>query len=664
MTGNHPDPHPTSPSTVCSTADGCRFRFEFGHVLWTTSTRCLVLAVGLTCSAAADKPEPPPGIVPLFDSGTKREPLTTEDTPDALITRIADRVRDRHAREQGAYDHYLSWYWEQRTVAIELVDRVAKGGRDITVTITSLAPLNRPDFRCFFRGINTVAEYHHNVATKQIGPNRYATNITFNASQRRPLKPGDRMEFEFSPFLVAPKNGRKNYYGTAMLYVVGRGIVPWQGEGEKLDSVPLPDLAWLGGHTTLPYQYSNQPRERFKQMATNMAPASAQSFMLGRRLHHTDFGNGTHSDQPNPAYAAQSGKLGPQFVARSCIACHVNNGRALPPAIGDPMYQTVVKVGGDTPAAAHARLGTALQPQTVRGTPEATVTLKGYTSIPGTFADGTAYTLRKPNYAFTGITPERFSVRLTPQLVGLGLLEAVSENTIIALADPLDADQDGISGRVQTVRDPETGQSRLGRFGYKAGQARLRHQIAGALNSDMGVTTSIFPRLDGESTSGTPELAAADLANMTRYLATLGVSARRGLADAEALRGERIFASAGCGKCHTARLSTGPHHPFAELRSQTIRPYTDLLLHDMGPGLADRLGEHGASGSEWRTAPLWNVGLTAGVSGGEAYLHDGRARSLAEAILWHDGEARAARETFRTMPPADRRALLTFLKSL
>ena len=621
----------------------------------------LASALGLCCiTAIAAEPQ----IVPLFDEGTTTEPAATRETSDALITRISDRVRDRHARENGAYDHYLSFYWEERTVTMEFVDRVAKGGKEITVNITSLSPLNNPDFRCFFRGINTVAEYHHNVATRRVGKNQYTTTIRYNPIERRGLEVGDRMEFEFSPFLVAPKNGRKNYYGTAALYIVGRGIVPWHGRGERLDSFPLPEKAWLGGQLTLPQQYSSEPQERFKQMATNKAPRSGQGFMLGRRLHHTDFGSGTHSDQPNPPFKEQAGKLGPGYVARSCIACHVNNGRALAPAAGGPMYQSVVKVAADARGTPHPKLGLALQPQSVTGNPEAGVKLDGYSVTRGTYGDGTGFTLQKPRYTFTGITPGFYSVRLSPQLVGLGLLEAVSESTILSRADPADADQDGISGRVQIVPDPETGQLRMGRFGYKAAQARVRHQVASALGSDMGVTTGVFNSLDGEPAGAEPELAADSLANLTRYISTLGVSARRELEDTVTLRGEKLFATAGCVKCHLPQLTTSPYHPLAELRSQQIRPYSDLLLHDMGPGLADNLGEHTASGGEWRTAPLWNIGLTAGVSGGEAYLHDGRARTLAEAILWHGGEGESAREAFRTMLAADRTALVRFLKSL
>lgn len=180
----------------------------------------------------------------------------------------------------------------------------------------------------------------------------------------------------------------------------------------------------------------------------------------------------------------------------------------------------------------------------------------------------------------------------------------------------------------------------------------------------MGVTTTLFPVLDGESGTGSAELGDADLDRLTRYVALLGVGSQRNYGDPQVIRGKELFASAKCTACHVPQLTTSAHHPMAELRNQTIRPYTDLLLHDMGPGLADNLGEDGAGGSEWRTAPLWGIGLTSGVSGGEAYLRDGRARTLAEAILWHGGEAETSKESFRTMPAADRDALIAFLRSL
>lgn len=647
------------------------------------------LAVDATISAQTDSPS---SIVALFNSFTPLEPATTVDTPTARYTYVADRARDRHAREANfnSYDHYLSWYWEQRVANLQIVDRVGKAGQPqhITFNFTTQDRLNPAEFRTFFRGIGTVAEYNNNQVATLVSTNasatpgeidyNYSATVTQNANEgNRALQLGDRVEIEISQFLNAPRHGRNNYYGTTMLYIIGQGIVPWaQGNdmgfnggivgnvNQSLDSYPLPTNAWMGGQTTLPYQYSNEPEHRFKQTAGNISPTNGLPFMLGRRLHHTDFGDGVHSESGNPVFSEHIGKLGPKFVARSCVECHVNNGRALPAPVGTPLTKWVFKVGSDASGSPHPTLGSVLQPQSASGPNEGSVSISSYTTINGQYGDGTPYSLQKPNYAFTGTPPAFFSARIAPQLVGLGLLEAVTETNILALADPGDSNADGISGRVQTVIDPETSQQRLGRFGHKGVKARVSHQVAIALNKDMGVTTAMFPVLDGETNASAVEINATELDQMTRYVALLGVAARRDLTNVQALQGEALFASANCVKCHTPTLTTSAFHPMAELRNQTIRPYTDLLLHDMGAGLADNMGEGIATGSEWRTAPLWSIGLTAGVTGGEGYLHDGRARTLEEAILWHGGEAEASMEAFRTMSAADRAALIKFLKSL
>jgi CxxC motif-containing protein (DUF1111 family) len=726
----------------------------------------LVGAVLWASHASVRGAAPTPAVVPLYSASTALEPALVVDTGTALVTRLADRVRDRHARESQfhSYDHYLPLYFVNRTYSIEIVDRIAKGGSDITVNVTSLWPLETPDFRAFYQGLTTVAQYAFNIDMTRVDPLHYTTTFSFNGKEGRPIRIGDRMEIEISPFLQPPVEGRTNYYGTAFLYVVGQGgTQPWEGVGTRFDSFALAQKGWQGGRTTLAYPYSDEPAHRFKQMAQNLAPLSAQPFVEGRRLHHTDFGDGTHSETGNPVFTQQQNKLGPRYIARSCVACHTNNGRALPPGTGtaglnvrfyahdapwadvhysingagqqsfrmshdaasndntytlaevpggasvqysftigtasggqtvtspvqfvvaggsssggssghavlSPALRYVVRVGqlsGST-VTEEPQLGFVLQPQSVTGSPEGGVGISSWTTSSGTFADGSSYQLRRPNYAFTGAVPSHWSARITPQLVGLGLLEAVAESTITSLADPDDANHDGISGRIQAVTDPQTGQLRLGRFGWKAGRARLSHQIASALNGDMGVTTAIFPSLDcGSAQSGcsgsSTELSAADLGKMVRYVATLGVAARRDLTLPQALQGEALFESIGCTKCHTPTLTTSAFHPFAELRSQTIHPYTDMLLHDMGPGLADNLPEASASGAEWRTAPLWSIGLTAGVSGGEAYLHDGRARTLVEAILWHGGEAESAKQAFRARTASERAALLRFLQSL
>ncbi|MDY7229323.1 di-heme oxidoredictase family protein [Hyalangium rubrum] len=611
-------------------------------------------------------------VVPLFNSSTALEPALVENTAQAVITHVGERVRDRHARESQfqAYDHFLPLYFTNRTFYVDIIDEVAKGGSQITVNMHTTYPHDGTNFRAFFRGLNTVAEYFHNGTFTKVNDYLYTASVNYNAKEGRAIRIGDRMEIEIGVFLKQPVEGRFNYYSGAWLYIVGSGgIVPFEGVGATLDSFPMPEAGWSGGRTTLNAPYSNEPPERFMQMALNLAPVNTQPFVEGRRIHHTDFGNGSHSEPGNPVFNEHVNKLGTNYISRSCVACHVNNGRGLPPTTTNTTLGNFVVRVGQANGNPDPQLGSKLQPRSTSGTPEADVRIGSWTTTNGQFGDGTTYQLRKPVYSFLNVIPAAHSARITPQLVGMGLLEAVPESSISALADPNDSNGDGISGRMRTVTDPQTGQTRMGRFGWKAGSARLRHQIAEAFNGDLGVTSSVFRSLDcGSSQQGcsgtSTELSDADLDKITRYIALLGVPARRDLTNTQALRGETLFQNAGCASCHRQTLTTSPYHPNAELRGQTIHPYTDLLLHDMGPNLADNLAEGTASGSEWRTPPLWGIGLTAGVSGGEAYLHDGRARNLTEAILWHGGEANASKNAFANLSAADRAALIRFLQSL
>lgn len=608
-------------------------------------------------------------LVPLFDASTKLEPEVVYETPTAIVTRFSDRARDRHAREDQfhAYDHYLTLYWENRTATIQITDEIAKGGTKIRVDQWTLWPLDPSarEFRAFYRGIGTVAEYHYNVSMKvdPADPLHYYTEFNYNGQTGKPAKIGDRMEIEVSQFLdKAGLEGRDNYYGTTYLYVVGEGgLHPWEPKGvfgdgatERENSYAIPQEGWLGGRTTIHQQTSNEPEFMFMQLATNMAPQNGQKFVHGRRLHHTNFLDGAHDEPGNPVWSEMVSKAGPNYVNTSCTSCHDRNGRALAPAAGTALSRHVFKVAG-ADGGSHPKLGSVLQPKG-----EGAVNLASWTETDG---------LRKPNYSFGGTAPEKFSARISPQLVGMGLLEAVSEATIQSLTDPDDSDKDGVSGRMNIVTDYVTGQPRMGRFGWKAGKPSVAHQVAGALNSDIGVNTTIYPNPDCGSEQTNcgnkgSEVGDKEFQNLVDYIALLGVRARRDLKDPVALQGEVLFAGAGCASCHTPKLQTSPYHPKAELRNQTIRPFTDMLLHDMGPGLADNLGEGEATGSEWRTAPLWNIGLSAGVSGGEGYLHDGRARTLPEAILWHGGEAEAAKNKFKAMGQSDKDALVKFLKSL
>jgi CxxC motif-containing protein (DUF1111 family) len=645
-----------------------------------------------------------PKLIPLYDAATKLESEVHYDRGDAIVTQWGDRARDRHAREDQfqSYDHYLTHYWEHRTARYILTDKVAKGGNTVDVSWVTEWQLDKlPEFRAWYSGRGSVAQYYGNYAPlfKKEGPGTYDLNhnkISDQGTQYKytytikmawnlegkeiPLAVGQFMEIESSQFLDTPPVGRDNYYGTVFLYEIGNGgLVPWYTVGDHADqaserenSHKLDEKAWLGGRTTLPYQYSDEPDNHFMQMATNLSGPNAQPFVLGRRVLHTNFITGVHDEPDNPVWTENMGKGGPRYVNVTCNSCHVRNGRGTTPAVGS-LYNMVVKVG-DAGGNPNPKLGSVLQPQAVGGSPEGYAALSGWTEANG---------LRKPQYSFAGgPVPSNYSVRATPQLVGMGLLEAVPETAIQSMEDPDDANGDGISGRANIVTDPKTSEPRLGRFGWKAGKASLSHQIAGAFNTDMGVMTSVLPKpdcgpeQDGCGASGA-ELADSSLQHLITYISLLGVRARRDLQDPAALQGEALFASAGCAACHVPTLKTGAYHPKAELRNQTIHPYTDLLLHDMGPGLADNLPEGLATGSEWRTPPLWGVGLSPCVTGGVEgvfqkqhctpdanYLHDGRARTLEEAILWHGGEGAKAAEKFKAMSKDETAALIKFLNTL
>lgn len=649
-----------------------------------------------------DASPPPPGtalgdIVPLYNQDTALEPTITYDRGDALVTRISDRARDRHAKENHfqAYDHFLSFYWEDRTAAIEIVDYVAKGGDSIRMNVKTLNKLDdaQAENRWFYMGEGTLAEYCGNGVMQTNDNRNYWKEDSWNCREGRPIEIGDKLEFEISQFLDAATlpRGRANYYGTTYLYIVGEGLVPWDvtdkevftaGKTFQRDSIPIPESARMGGDTTLHVQMTAEPDGHFQQMATNLSYENGQPWVLGRRVHHTSFVDGRHDEhEENGVFSGMEGLAGNRYINERCTSCHVRNGRAVPADLGQPLDKWVFKVG-DAEGNPHPDLGRVLQPTGTAGeSDEGRVVLASWTEFDG---------LRSPNYSFSQIRPATFSARIAPQLNGLGLLEAIPEEAVMALADENDEDGDGISGRAQKVVDPVSGETRLGRFGYKAGTASLKHQVAAALNTDIGVTTSILTTPDcGPSQAGcdspTIELDDEHLGNLVKYISLLGVRPQRDYADATVQQGAQVFEDIGCGGCHVSSFQTSDFHPLAELRSQTIHPYTDLLLHDMGPGLADNLGEGVATGAEWRTAPLWGVGLAACVTGGvegprgwdafgldgyetctpeHGYLHDGRARTLDEAIRWHAGEAEAARQAYEGLGEGDREAVIRFIESL
>ena len=656
----------------------------------------------------------------LYGANTALEPSTTFETADGVIvTRLADRGRDRHAKDSGIqdhYDHYLAHYWQYRTMRIQLEDYVPTGQSLIKVTWITESALGAKEFRVWYSGQNTTGQFWFNPQPvgAQANPNepgvtyhgtgewdnnferigaggehKYTLNIVtrwqLGGQIQEPLQLGMDMEFEASMFLLNPPAGsRLNYYGTSFVYRIGeQGIRPFEWQPGQQDGTPIPQRGLSGGGTTLGYNYTNEPAGRYMQMATNMAPGNAESFVLGRRVHHTSFLTGVHGERhDNPVWTEHQNKSGTHYINESCAGCHVRNGRALVADVGGSLDKWVFKVG-DASGNPMSSIGSVLQTAKVgNATSEGSVTLGPWTNISqGEFAG-----LRSPNYQFTNVSPPQFSARIAPSLVGMGLLEAVDEASILSWVDESDENTDGISGRASMVVDPENGEARLGRFGYKAATFSVKHQVASAFNTDMGVMTSMIPNPDCGSQQAScgnsgSEVADEHVNNLVKYVSLLGVGARRDYNDQT---GETLFENIGCAGCHRPSMVTSNSHPLAELRGQTIYPYTDLLLHDMGEGLADNLAEGDASGAEWRTAPLWGLGLAKNVMLGDAkgndlvseardypadlnrigYLHDGRARTIDEAVRWHGGEAQASKVAYEGLSDTQRNAVLDFLESL
>ncbi|MCR9070597.1 MAG: c-type cytochrome [Alphaproteobacteria bacterium] len=392
-----------------------------------------------------------------------------------------------------------------------------------------------------------------------------------------------------------------------------------------------------------------------------------------------------------PASTRSSDGLGPLYNARACQRCHLKDGRGHPPAANYPddnAISLLIRLGiptGPLDARPDPVYGAQLQDFAIAG-----VEIEGrphvtWTEEPVTLADGTELSLRRPKWTVVDLgygpmDPQtKLSPRIAPPMIGLGLLEAVPAEQIAAYADPDDADGDGVSGRVAEVVNAETGKRMIGRFGWKASQPTLRQQASAAFLGDMGLSTTGRPfgygdctetqkvcrdAPDGGSEATGLEVSETMLRLVVFYSRHLAVPARRDADDPAVIRGGEVFAAAGCGGCHRPTLTTAADAADPALAGQTIHPFTDLLLHDMGPGLADGLPEGGAGAQEWRTPPLWGIGLTEIVNGHTDFLHDGRARSLLEAILWHGGEAQSARNHVVGLDAADRDALIAYINSL
>ena len=446
-----------------------------------------------------------------------------------------------------------------------------------------------------------------------------------------------------------------------------------------------------GGKTTT-FKFPN--RDAFSQPSDNMAFERQLDFRIGNGIFKKVWVS-------SPSSTQSSDGLGPLFNARSCQRCHLKDGRGHPPEGDEAAVSMFLRLSippqtDEDRAALTSYLTTVipdpsyggqLQNFSIQGHPSEGEMVISYAPKPVTLADGTVVTLREPTYTAANLNygpmhPDvMMSPRVAPPMIGLGLLEAIKDEDILANADPDDADGDGISGRANRVFSVERQDVALGRFGWKAGEPTVAQQSAGAFNGDIGISTPLVTThfgdcqpgtqdrcreaphggtADGSVTEATPEM----FDRVVFYSRNLAVPARRGIDDPQVLAGKEQFYNAGCTACHTPKFVTRRDSISEEQSFQLIWPYTDLLLHDMGEGLADNRPEGAATGTEWRTPPLWGIGLTEAVNGHTQFLHDGRARILLEAILWHGGEAQASRDTVVEMSADEREALLAFLNSL
>jgi len=425
-----------------------------------------------------------------------------------------------------------------------------------------------------------------------------------------------------------------------------------------------------------PYENRTIDGEVFNKPVSGLDETLAQTFRAGGGLFRRAWLIGPSQDQP------EASGLGPLYNRLSCIACHAKNGRGSAPDPENGVARSIIvrlgvagrdAHGGPLP---HPVYGAQLNPEGIPGVPGEGRAIVTYEEFIERLADGSTIAMRRPrlsllNLGYGLLDPStKISVRNAPPVFGLGFLEAVTEEQILAYAVEIG----GGKGHANYVYDIESDRRRLGRFGLKANQPTLKQQIANAFAEDLGVTNDLFPdeNCTPAQTACTAlvkrerriELSASQLRDTVDYIRDLAPPARRDVGQPEVKRGEAIFSSLGCAVCHRESMRLGVFPPNPAISGATIHPYTDLLVHDMGDGLADGREDYGAGPRDWRTPPLWGLGLAGKYGDGANYLHDGRARTFAEAILWHGGEAQSAADAFRLLPKDERDALLAFLNSL
>ncbi|MGD1945763.1 MAG: di-heme oxidoredictase family protein [Croceivirga sp.] len=385
----------------------------------------------------------------------------------------------------------------------------------------------------------------------------------------------------------------------------------------------------------------------------------------------------------SPASTTARDGLGPTFNARACAACHFKDGRGKPILIDENTTGFLMRLSQEGTNEYGGPLGLENYGAQIhdfgnRNVPfEAKIAVR-YDTIMGVYADGTTYTLYKPIYGFEKenfgeIKDVMTSPRVAQQTIGMGFISALPDSEILKFADEHDEDGDGISGRPNYVWNFDTNEKDLGKYGWKANAPTLKTQIASAFQGDMGLTNTVFPEEDCPDAQvdcnqapngGAPEVTSKQLERVLFYQASLSVPNRRNVKEEKVLKGKALFNTLNCIGCHAIDQVTGefPINPLVE--GIKIRPYSDFLLHDMGDDLADHRPDYEANGREWRTQPLWGIGLIPTVNKHTYFLHDGRARNIEEAILWHGGEAEKSKGAFKKLPKKQREQLLAFINSL
>jgi CxxC motif-containing protein (DUF1111 family) len=681
----------------------------------------------------------PPPTTPLIDSMWFHQTVGQAADPEPaypLTVKLAGRFRDRHPNEER-FDHYVDTYFDGPIFSLTLIDH----GDSFDVTVVPLdTHVYGVDFKyyeCFGAGMSGALPSPTPLCftppeLAAVGVRINPTGATANSSgtyttKVSKLSYGQLVDFELTFVRQPGPMNNRTYYTEFFEYYVGSGRLkpkvqhPWAhaagdqsitdvtvdqfGYAQHLPNITLPELNdFIAGKVLFEADFEtklgfNPPTEfdcprgqapGTKVPPLNTMPPPSPIFTAGNSFTNL----------------ALSSIARPNFTASACFSCHHLDGKgqpagdsialfpdgAHPAGMGATLLKLFAVSGDKTTESPDPIYGTVLdQLAPAGGAPEAKASVT-WQEVPGKFADGTAYSLRKPILNVSSLrdgalgASTHVSMRIPRPVFGMGLLEAVPAESILANADPTDTNKDGVSGRPNLFTDATTGAQSLGRFGWKAATTSVRQAAALALVNDIGITSPLFPKhacgplqtacLSAVNDSK-PQLTDLDLDHIQSYMRGLSVPPRRNYDDPLAINGKGLFAAIGCVKCHVANFVTSSTYPVPEMRNINIQPFTDLLLHDMGAGLADDIAieEGTATGSEWRTCPLWGNGTGAAVMyptpdafdpngkphPGGTYLHDGRARSITEAILWHGGEAQVSRDAFAAISADARAALLAYV---